>query len=163
MQCSLQLSPPLWMAQGGPPAQDIIWTSPCPCLPRHQTRGTYLQREGEHRMALGLGFRSCMLYTVQVQQPGTCPSTAPDWAHPALHGMGPDFHECPRETHVPMPIHVNLNQPLQAACAALETSLHDQPKGNQRLAARTSWFTCLPEGGRRWGTVPPCHSLHAPL
>lgn len=31
----------------------------------------------------------------------------------------------------PMPVHVNLNQPLQAACVALETSLHDQPLGKQ--------------------------------
>ena len=115
------------------------------------------------RMALGLGTRSCMLHTVQVQQPGTCPCSAPDWVCTALHSMGSDFHECPRETCAPMPIHVNFNQPLQAACAALETSIHNQPPGNQWLAARTPWFTCLPEGDRRCDTAPLCHSLHAPL
>lgn len=37
-----------------------------------------------------------------------------------------------QEKHVPpMPVHVNLNQPLQAACVAVETSLHDQPRGKQ--------------------------------
>lgn len=62
-----------------------------------------------------------------------------------------------------MPIHVNINQPLQAASAALESSLHDQPQGKQWLAAKTPQFTCLPEGGRICDTAPLYHSLHAPL
>lgn len=47
--------------------------------------------------------------------------------------MGLDSHKCPRESHAPIPTHVNLNQPLQAACANLETSLHNQPQGKQWL------------------------------
>lgn len=141
LQCSLAPSPPRWVAQGRAPAQDVTRTWICGGQ-GHAKRGA----QGE---AFGLLTRSCTLYPEQVQEPGTCPCSA-------RHRMGPDFHEFPRGTCGPAT--VNLTQPLQAACATLESPLQDP-----RLAVRTPWLSCLPGGSGRWGTAPRCHSLHAAL